>query len=111
MRKVLEKRDLDDEIRRSLTARADTTDARVQRLLGADATASDPLSAVPRLKKTAYQHVISLIYECSANRLAAGALVERLLSRLSDEATQNVKPKAGDRRSKSGIHQKRRRKK
>ena len=106
MKKVLENRHLDDEVRNSLTSKSDTTEARVQRLLGDGATASDPLAALPSPKKTAYQHIISLIYECSANRIAAGALVERLLGRLSDEKAQTVKPKAADRRTKSAIHKK-----
>lgn len=102
MKKVLENRYLDEEVRKSLTGKAEMAEIRVQRLLGNGATASDPLAALPSPKKTAYKHIISLIYECSANRIAAGALVERLLSRLSD-ATQNAKPKAPDRRAKSTI--------
>jgi molecular chaperone HtpG len=111
MKKVLENRHLDEEIRKSLTDKAETVETRVQRLLGDGTSASDPLAAIPSPKKTAYQHIISLIYECSANRIAAGALVERLLSRLSDKATKNVKPKAVGRRTKSAIRNKLRAKK
>ena len=100
MKKVLENRNLGEEVLSSLTSKAGTTEARVQHLLGDGATASDPLAALPSAKRTAYQHMISLIYECSANRIAAGALVERLLGRLSDETAQPVKPKAGHRRAK-----------
>jgi molecular chaperone HtpG len=100
MAKVLENRHLDDEIRRLLLGKAETAESRVKQLLGDKATASDPLAALPAAKKTAYQHIISLIYECSANRIAAGALVERLLSRLLDEA-QDGKPKKTGRKSKS----------
>jgi len=99
MKKVLENRHLDEEVRKSLSGKAEMAETRVQRLLGNGATASDPLAALPRPKKAAYQHIISLIYECSANRIAAGALVERLLSRLSDKATPSVKPKAAYRRT------------
>jgi hypothetical protein len=106
MKKVLEIRHLDEEVRNSLTTKADTAVARVQRLLGEGANASDPLAALPSPKKTAYQHIISLIYECSANRIAAGALVERLLGRLSEETDQALKLKAADRRTKSAIHKK-----
>jgi len=105
MTKVLENRHLDEEVRKSLSGKAETTVSRVQNLLGDKATASDPLAALPSAKKTAYQHIISLIYECSANRIAAGALVERLLSRLSDEA-QDGKPKKAGRKSKSVTREK-----
>ena len=101
MKKVLETRHLDDETRKSLTGKAETAEARVQRLLGNGATASDPLAALPSSKRIAYQQGISLIYECSANRIAAGALVERLLSRLSDNSTLNLKKKAVGRRTKT----------
>ena len=111
MKKILENRHLDEEVRNSLISKADTAEARVQHLLGDGATASDPLAALPSPKKTAYQHIISLIYECSANRIAAGALVERLLARLSDETAQTVKLKATDRRTKSATHKKPREKK
>lgn len=107
MKKVLENRYLNEEVRNSLASKADSAEARVQRLLGDGATATDPLAALPRPKKAAYEHIISLIYECSANRVAAGALVERLLGRLSDEMAQTVKQKAAaDRRTKSAIHKK-----
>ena len=111
MKKVLDIRHLDEEVRNSLTSKAGTAEARVQRLLGDGATASDPLAALPSPKKTAYQYIISLIYECSTNRIAAGALVERLLARLSDATAQTVKLKAADRRTKSAIHKKPRGKK
>jgi len=111
MKKVLENRYLGEEARNLLSSKADTAEARVQRLLGDGATASDPLAGLPSPKKTAYQHIISLIYECSANRIAAGALVERLLGRLSDETAQSVKLKAAARRTKSAIHKKPRGKK
>lgn len=86
MNKVIETRHLDDAVRKSLAAKAVAAESRVGALLGQGAGASDPLAALPSAKRTAYQHVISLIYECSANRIAAGALVERLLARLSDDS-------------------------
>lgn len=94
MKKVLETRHLDAAVRESLTGKAETTEARVQKLLGEGAALSDPLDALPSPKKTAYRHIISLIYECSANRVAASALVDRLLARLSEEATPRPKAPA-----------------
>ncbi len=86
MNKVLENRHLDDALRTSLAGKSERATARVLQLMGDGAALSDPLAALPSPKRTAYQHLISLIYECSANRVAAGALVDRLLVRLSDEA-------------------------
>jgi len=86
MRKVIETRYLDDEPRRTLTSKAEAVETRVRKLIGNDATQSDPLSHFPPQQRNAYRHVISLIYDCSTNRSAAGSLVEKLLARLSDEA-------------------------
>lgn len=87
MKKVLQTRYIDDETRSDLAARAEAIEGRIRKLLGEGAAMSDPLAALPSAKRTAYQHVISLIYECSANRVAAGALVERLLGKLGEEAS------------------------
>jgi len=106
MKKVLETRYLDDEIKSLLASKASAAETRVQRYLGNSTTASDPLATLPSSKKTAYQHVISLIYECSANRIAAGALVERLLGRLTEEAAQALKLKVSGHRSKSATYKK-----
>lgn len=42
----------------------------------------DPLSAVSPKRREIYQEIIGLIYECSANKIAAKALVDRVTSRL-----------------------------
>lgn len=102
MRKVLELRHLDDEVRKGLADKAAVAESRVNKLLGQGAAASDPLEALPASRKAAYQHVISLIYECSANRIAAGALIERLLARLADEAAAgSTKPLKPSKRAKN----------
>ena len=44
---------------------------------------NDPLVLVPKHKQATYREVIGLIYECSANKVAAQALVRRLLARIS----------------------------
>lgn len=90
MKKVLETRHLDDEVRLNLGERAIAAESRVHKMLGQGAAMSDPLEALPAPKRVAYQHVISLIYECSANRVAAGALVDRLLARLSERTAPEV---------------------
>jgi molecular chaperone HtpG len=97
MKKVLQTRHIDEEVRAALTEKAKAVEVRIRKLLGEGAVASDPLSKLPGAKRSAYQHVISLIYECSANRVAAGALVERLLGRLADDAVGSTanKPARG----------------
>ena len=92
MRKVLEIRNLDEDVKASLSHKADTTEGKVMQLLGDKAAASDPLAAFSRAQKAAYQRIISLIYECSNNRIVAGILVERLLSKLSQEAKNAARP-------------------
>lgn len=94
MKKVLVTRHLDEAMRESLAGKAETAETRVQKLLGEGAAQSDPLAALPSPKRAAYKHIISLIYECSANRVAASALVDRLLARLSDETTPKAKNRA-----------------
>ncbi|MBL8199670.1 MAG: hypothetical protein JNK40_01745 [Chromatiales bacterium] len=107
MTKVLQTRHIDDEVRNNLTDQAKIVEARIRKLLGEGATASDPLASLPNPRRNAYQHVISLIYECSANRIAAGALVERLLGRLADEALRTAKTKATAKGSRKGRATKR----
>lgn len=107
MKKVLETRHLDDEVRAHLGERAVAAESRVNKMLGQGAAMSDPLEALPAPKRVAYQHVISLIYECSANRVAAGALVDRLLARLSEQTTaKSVKGKRLASRGKREEHTK-----
>lgn len=45
----------------------------------------NPLENLPKNKRSTYQQVIQLIYECAANRVAAQSLVDRILHRLSNE--------------------------
>ena len=43
---------------------------------------STPLMHLPEEQRSTYQHFFDLIYECSTNRMAAKALVDRILMRL-----------------------------
>ena len=99
MNNILQTRHIDDSLRKVLADTAKTVETRVQKLLGKEAAASDPLISVTPSRKAAYQHIISLIYECSANRVVAGVLVERLLARLVDEQKLTRKSKATNKRS------------
>ena len=95
MRKVVATRYIGDDTRSDLLVEADATEARVARLLGTHATASDPLARYKPSTRAAYQRMIDLIYECTRNTDVAGALVEKILVRLSEEE----KPSAREKRS------------
>ena len=53
-----------------------------------DKSIHSPLQRLPAAKRRAYQEVIDLIYECSANRVAAKALVDRLMQKLGERQTE-----------------------
>jgi hypothetical protein len=42
-----------------------------------------PLSSLPPAKRKMYEHLISLIYECSVNRVAAKSLVDRIVEKVT----------------------------
>jgi hypothetical protein len=46
------------------------------------ATPDSPLARLPPKKRAMYEHFFELDYECSANRVAAKALVDRILMKL-----------------------------
>ena len=43
----------------------------------------NPLGNVPAAKRRIYEEIIGLIYECSANRVAAKSLVDKILARIA----------------------------
>lgn len=51
------------------------------------ASVAEPLSRMVPEKRAMYEHLFGLIYDCSANRVAAKALVDRILDKL-----QSVQP-------------------
>lgn len=99
MRKVVNTRYLGEEDRARLTSRAEAIEARVNRLLGESAKDRDPLARFHPQTRSAYQQIISLVYDCSRNRSAAAALVEKILDRLQ----ASVKPQQKSRRRKGRI--------
>lgn len=50
----------------------------------------DPLSVVGEEDRDTYRRVFNLIYECSSNRVAAKALVDRMIMRLAASASQGL---------------------
>jgi hypothetical protein len=56
--------------------------ARLNQAMGT-ASENSPLAHLPRAKRKMYEHLFSLIYECSANRIAAKSLVDRIVQRVT----------------------------
>jgi hypothetical protein len=60
--------------------------ADLERALGVKAASdSSPLASLPPAKRKMYEHLFSLIYECSTNRIAAKALVDRILHKITNQ--------------------------
>lgn len=64
-----------------MRAAADAVRARLAAAIGSDGT-RDPLDALPAAERSRYREMIDLIYECSANRVAAKALVDRIMAKV-----------------------------
>jgi Histidine kinase-, DNA gyrase B-, and HSP90-like ATPase len=86
MHKVVETRHLGEDTRATLETQAVATEVKIKKLLGMEASEQDPLLRYKPQIRTAYQHLISLVYDCSMNRAAAGVLVEKILARLTSES-------------------------
>lgn len=75
--------DLLDEERQLMRERMDVQRARLGSA-GASAQLESPLDALPAAKRKSYQEMVDLIYECSANQVAAKSLVDRILDKLHE---------------------------
>lgn len=90
------------EIRPKLAASLENLRDKVRSI--AKDTDTSPLSVLPAKRQATYGHLFELIYECSTNRVAAKALVDRILEKLSEQAAKappgrrSRKPKARVRR-------------
>jgi len=51
---------------------------------------ASPLARLPPRRRSMYEHLFSLVYECSANRVAAKALVDRILDKLNAAGDENI---------------------
>lgn len=54
------------------------------RSMGENGGEISPLARLPAERRAMYEHLFELVYECSANRVAAKALVDRILKRLCE---------------------------
>ena len=80
--------------RPELAQRYETLDAALNGLSDIEDEA-DPLGGLPEERRAFYREMIRLIYKCSTNRIAAKALVDRILADaglrpLSAEADQTL---------------------
>jgi molecular chaperone HtpG len=82
MEKIANQRHLAEETRATLASQAAATTARVTKLLAGEPRATDPLAHFRPQVRTAYEHVIGLIYDCASNRAAAKSLVDKILTKL-----------------------------
>jgi hypothetical protein len=55
---------------------------RLAKLMRDGTRVESPLMRLPKAKREMYETFFGLIYECSTNRAAATALVDRIISRL-----------------------------
>jgi molecular chaperone HtpG len=83
MEKIIGADDLVDCEHSQLEARITAVRAELQRLMNEPLTSS-PLGHLPVAKRKMYEHLFGLVYECSTNRVAAKALVDRILIKLQD---------------------------
>lgn len=64
-------------------ARIDQLRSRLGELMNDAAAITSPLARLPEGQRSAYERFFALVYECSANRTAAKALIDRIMVRLS----------------------------
>lgn len=81
MRKIAEAEVVDEHTRVEMAAKIDSIENELDRVGGGVAT--DPLDMIAPDKREAYRQVFGLIYECSANRVAAKSLVDKIIQRLA----------------------------
>lgn len=82
MEKIAHMDGLDIGTDQQLAPRVRAVKARLNQAMGVSLEQS-PLADLPRAKRKMYEHLFSLIYECSANRVAAKSLVDRIVERVT----------------------------
>jgi histidine kinase/DNA gyrase B/HSP90-like ATPase len=86
MEKIAHMDGLDFGADQQLVPRVKAVKARLNQAIG-NAVEQSPLAALPRAKRKMYEHLFSLIYECSANRVAAKSLVDRIVERVTSSVS------------------------
>ena len=64
------------------TKRIEALRKRLSEAMNDEAVVSSPLMRLPETQRKIYEHFFGLVYECSTNRVAAKALIDRILLRL-----------------------------
>lgn len=81
MRRALETEGVEEGPRQQMRDRIAEVEAELERV--GEGAATDPLDLVAEGERETYRQVFNLIYECSANRVAAKSLVDRIIQRLA----------------------------
>lgn len=103
MHRVVAQKYLADDVRHAMAAEAARVETHVMRMIkGADGE-RNPLAHFRPPVRRAYEHVIAMIYENVSTRAAAGALVEKILTRLEADASNAVTVKRRSRRKKRSV--------
>jgi molecular chaperone HtpG len=79
MTKIIEAGELAND-RMALLGRLDSLQKKARALK--PESADTPLAHLPPKQRATYEHFFNMIYECSTNRVAAKALVDRLLAKI-----------------------------
>lgn len=82
LKKINEMKILDQEID-DRSAKITSLQTELSLLLNEKSNSESPLTRLPHKKRQAYERFFELIYECSTNRVAAKALIDRILLRLT----------------------------
>jgi hypothetical protein len=82
MAKVAQKLTKMEEADVGLSPTPESLTKKLNTVLGATPSESDPLARLPANKRTMYKHFFELIYESSVNRIAAKSLIDRILLKI-----------------------------
>lgn len=82
LEKIAHMNGLDLDADQAMAPRVCTIRTKLDEALGVPHSQS-PLAGLPKSKRKMYEHLFSLIYECSANRVAAKSLVDRILQKVT----------------------------
>jgi molecular chaperone HtpG len=83
MRKIAGMRVLADDAPDELRATADQIRDKLANLVGSEVAEQSPLARLAPEKREMYEHLFGLVYECSVNRIAAKALIDRILLKIA----------------------------
>jgi len=82
LEKIAEKELLENDHPEDLKRTTQGLRGKLGRAMKEEPTERSPLDRLPPQKRKMYEHMFELIYECSANRTAAKALINRILLRI-----------------------------